>query len=229
MQKLNNEKISRINEEKKKFNNKLILIDDYANNINIENKSKLYVILPKINKNSSIGSNRSISLDKRNSLSPQNNASSKEEKKSGLKISSDFTSNRNDDNIIHKEGSVIKHHLQTIDKSPKVEESLFDHSISIKSNKKSLYYFNDPKYNKIMEIKQKYNQSSNNANKNPKNEMYGDIKYISDQNDISEEDYEILYFNFYLMLGKIFILRYCQNLEFIFFIHFLYLIHITLI
>ncbi len=159
----------------------------------------MYVILPKINKNppgqfisptNAINSN-TISIEQ--GISPSSKF--KEAQIEDIRRSNDFTFKRNGENIIQNEYTLMrqaKPNLEQIAKIQKIEESLFDNSISFKSNKKSPYYFNDPKYSKLMEIKQKYIQKSN-VNKNSKNDTYnGDIKYISDQNNISEEDYEIL-------------------------------------
>lgn len=200
--KLNKEKQVRLIEEKKRIQNKLILIDDASyntSNHNPENQAKMYVILPKINKNSPRKMNSPTRVVNNNTnsieqgLSPS--AKYKEPQIEEIRRSNDFTFKRNGENIIQNEGTLsrqAKPNLEQITKIHKIEESLFDNSISFKSNKKSPYYFNDPKYSKLMEIKQKYIQKST-MDRNSKNDVYnGDIKYISDQNNISEEDYEIL-------------------------------------
>jgi len=89
----------------------------------------------------------------------------------------------------------------------KIDETIFDNSVSVKSVNKSPYYFNDPKYAKLMEIKKKYNKSINlntsNNNNNLSNSLGNVVnkkdnnqdinKFNLDQNnDISEEDIEIL-------------------------------------
>ena len=186
------------NEEKKKLNNKLILIDDNSNTYNNENKTKLYLVLPKINKITSQienspnnGNNNSTSQEKVINVSPPNNANFDEDNKRGLVIYNDSSSLKRNGESIIQNNFTAKHVKQPNEKRSRLEESLFDNSISFKSIKKSPYFFNDPKYNKILEIKQKYNLNYN-AKKAQKNEIYGDIKYMSDQNNISEEDYEIL-------------------------------------
>jgi hypothetical protein len=197
--------LERLNEEKKRNNNKLILIDDVGNSNSLNNgesNTKLYVILPQIDKSSpKLASHKSpingntknkhLDAQKDHVNSPREKSLHKEDSNK----SNDFTFKRNPESINHaSEISGVIHKKQPTDitnKVPKAEESIFDNSISFKSNKKSPYYFNDPKYSKLMEIKQKYNQG--NQSKNINNDVYGgDIKYISDNNNISEEDYEIL-------------------------------------
>jgi len=53
----------------------------------------------------------------------------------------------------------------------KIDETIFDNSVSVKSVNKSPYYFNDPKYAKLMEIKKKYNKSINLNTSNNNNNL----------------------------------------------------------
>jgi len=199
IKKLNKEKLERINEERKRVNNnnKFILIEESNNNANNNSHTKVYVVLPqisyKINQQSSVNNqSRQDSVEKYNKHLLPNNNIHKEDLQKNLKNSNDFTFKRNGEQIIQSDGA-IKSSVKSsgdFNKVPKVEESLFnDQSMSFKSNKKSPYYFNDPKYNKILEIKQKYSHAMKHSI--PRSEV-DDIKYISDQNNISEEEYEIL-------------------------------------